>query len=149
MKIKGDITVENVHFTYPSRPDVPILRGMNLRVNAGQTVALVGSSGCGKSTIISLLLRYYDVLKGKITIDGVDVRDINLEFLRKNVAVVSQEPALFNCTIEENISVSIFLEKRVLKKNSQLQNFLKNNFKKLFRSEILACCYAPTVLDSQ
>ncbi|KAF1759846.1 hypothetical protein GCK72_016313 [Caenorhabditis remanei] len=103
MKIKGDITVENVHFTYPSRPDVPILRGMNLRVNAGQTVALVGSSGCGKSTIISLLLRYYDVLKGKISIDGVDVRDINLEFLRKNVAVVSQEPALFNCTIEENI----------------------------------------------
>lgn len=106
MKIKGDITVENVHFTYPSRPDVPILRGMNLRVNAGQTVALVGSSGCGKSTIISLLLRYYDVLKGKITIDGVDVRDINLEFLRTNVAVVSQEPALFNCTIEENIRVS-------------------------------------------
>ncbi|CAL2042115.1 unnamed protein product [Caenorhabditis brenneri] len=103
MKIKGDITVENVHFTYPSRPDVPILRGMNLRVNAGQTVALVGSSGCGKSTIISLLLRYYDVLKGKISIDGVDVRDINLEFLRTNVAVVSQEPALFNCTIEENI----------------------------------------------
>ncbi|CAB3405728.1 unnamed protein product [Caenorhabditis bovis] len=103
MKIKGDITVEDVHFSYPSRPDVPILRGMNIRVNAGQTVALVGSSGCGKSTIISLLLRYYNVLKGKISIDGVNIEDINIEFLRTNVAVVSQEPVLFNCSIEENI----------------------------------------------
>ncbi|CAI5448149.1 unnamed protein product [Caenorhabditis angaria] len=103
MKIKGDITVENVHFSYPSRPDVKILNGMQLRVNAGQTIALVGSSGCGKSTIISLILRYYDVAAGRITIDGVDVRDINLEFLRNQVAVVSQEPSLFNCSIEENI----------------------------------------------
>ncbi|CAD6197152.1 unnamed protein product [Caenorhabditis auriculariae] len=103
MDIRGDIVVDSVHFQYPSRPDVPILRGLSLRVNAGQTVALVGSSGCGKSTIISLLLRYYNVARGNIFLDGVNISDINIEFLRNQIAVVSQEPVLFNCTIEENI----------------------------------------------
>ncbi|VDP04804.1 unnamed protein product [Heligmosomoides polygyrus] len=80
-----------------------ILKALSLSVKAGETVALVGSSGCGKSTIVSLLLRYYDVLGGQITIDGVPISDFNIEFLRNQIAVVSQEPILFNSTIEENI----------------------------------------------
>ncbi|KIH55989.1 ABC transporter, ATP-binding protein [Ancylostoma duodenale] len=103
IKIKGNIEVKNVVFNYPSRPDVPILKKLSLSVKAGETVALVGSSGCGKSTIVSLLLRYYDVLAGEITIDGVPISEINIEYLRNHIAVVSQEPILFNCTIEENI----------------------------------------------
>ncbi|CAJ0600939.1 unnamed protein product [Cylicocyclus nassatus] len=103
LKIKGNIEVKNVVFNYPSRPDVQVLKKLSLSVKAGETVALVGSSGCGKSTIVSLLLRYYDVLSGEITIDGVALKQINIEYLRNHIAVVSQEPILFNCSIEENI----------------------------------------------
>ncbi|KHJ81511.1 hypothetical protein OESDEN_18803 [Oesophagostomum dentatum] len=105
LKIKGNIEVKNVVFNYPSRPDVPVLKKISMSVKAGETVALVGSSGCGKSTIVGLLLRYYDVLGGEITIDGVPLPQINIEYLRNQIAVVSQEPILFNCTIEENIRV--------------------------------------------
>ncbi|VDM75530.1 unnamed protein product, partial [Strongylus vulgaris] len=101
--LKGKISVSNLKFTYPSRPDVPILKGVSFEANPGQTIALVGSSGCGKSTIIQLLLRYYDPADGKITIDGVEIDKINIEFLRNYIAVVSQEPVLFNTTIEQNI----------------------------------------------
>ena len=65
-RIRGDIVFEDVHFNYPSRPDVQVLKGLNVRVNRGQTVALVGASGCGKSTVVSLLLRYYDTLGGRV-----------------------------------------------------------------------------------
>ncbi|KAK6047784.1 ABC transporter, ATP-binding protein [Cooperia oncophora] len=101
--LKGKITVSNLKFTYPTRPDVPILKGVSFEANPGETVALVGSSGCGKSTIIQLLLRYYNPEDGKIAIDGVDIDKINIEFLRNYVGVVSQEPMLFNTTIEQNI----------------------------------------------
>ncbi|KAK6746818.1 hypothetical protein RB195_000213 [Necator americanus] len=101
--LKGKISVSNVKFTYPTRPDVPILKGISFEANPGETVALVGSSGCGKSTIIQLLLRYYNQQDGKITIDGVEIDKINIEFLRNYIGVVSQEPVLFNTTIEQNI----------------------------------------------
>uniref|UniRef100_A0A158PFX5 ABC-type xenobiotic transporter n=1 Tax=Angiostrongylus costaricensis TaxID=334426 RepID=A0A158PFX5_ANGCS len=103
MTIKGNIDMKNVVFNYPSRPDVQVLKKLSLNVKAGETIALVGSSGCGKSTIVSLLLRYYDVQAGEIMIDGVRISEFNIEFLRNQIAVVSQEPILFNCTIEENI----------------------------------------------
>ncbi|ETN84651.1 ABC transporter transmembrane region [Necator americanus] len=99
--LKGKISVSNVKFTYPTRPDVPILKGISFEANPGETVALVGSSGCGKSTIIQLLLRYYNQQDGKITIDGVEIDKINIEFLRNYIGVVSQEPVLFNTTIEQ------------------------------------------------
>eukprot|EP00057_Strongylocentrotus_purpuratus_P008762 XP_011663236.1 PREDICTED: multidrug resistance protein 1 [Strongylocentrotus purpuratus] len=102
--ITGNIDFEKVHFTYPSRPDVPVLKGISLSVKTGQTVALVGSSGCGKSTTVNLLLRFYDVLDGRIFIDGNEIRDLNLRWLRQHIGVVSQEPVLFNCSIETNIS---------------------------------------------
>ncbi|XP_069815592.1 ATP-dependent translocase ABCB1-like isoform X3 [Dendropsophus ebraccatus] len=102
-KIKGDIEFRNVKFTYPSRPDVQVLKGLNLTVPSGQTVALVGSSGCGKSTTVQLIQRFYDPEEGLITIDGQDIRNLNTRYLREMIGVVSQEPVLFDTTIAENI----------------------------------------------
>ncbi|CAJ0947065.1 unnamed protein product, partial [Mesorhabditis belari] len=101
--IKGEVKVENVFFSYPTRKDVPILQGISLTCRPGETVALVGSSGCGKSTIVQLLLRYYNLDSGRITIDGVPLEDLNVEFTRRVIGVVSQEPVLFNTTILENL----------------------------------------------
>ncbi|GMT24903.1 hypothetical protein PFISCL1PPCAC_16200, partial [Pristionchus fissidentatus] len=100
---RGHVQFENVRFSYPNRPEAEILKGISVDCAPGQTVAFVGSSGCGKSTSISLMLRYYDPTHGKIMIDGTDLRDLNIEYLRKTIGVVSQEPILFDTTIEENI----------------------------------------------
>ncbi|XP_053957186.1 multidrug resistance protein homolog 65 [Anastrepha ludens] len=102
--LRGEIEFKDVFFRYPSRPDVIIHRGINLKVNKGQTVALVGSSGCGKSTCIQLLQRFYDLIFGSITLDGLDIRKYNIHWLRSNIAVVGQEPVLFQGTIADNIS---------------------------------------------
>ncbi|XP_059828206.1 ATP-binding cassette, sub-family B (MDR/TAP), member 4 [Hypanus sabinus] len=102
-QIKGDVEFLNVHFKYPSRPDVKILKGLNLKFQSGQTVALVGSSGCGKSTTIQLLQRLYDPEDGMIMLDGHDIRSLNVRHLREFIGVVSQEPILFATTIAENI----------------------------------------------
>uniref|UniRef100_A0A672QJA2 ABC-type xenobiotic transporter n=1 Tax=Sinocyclocheilus grahami TaxID=75366 RepID=A0A672QJA2_SINGR len=101
--VKGNIEFKNIHFTYPSRQDVKVLNGMNLKVISGQTIALVGSSGCGKSTTIQLLQRFYDPVEGTVTIDGHDIRSLNVRGLRELIGVVSQEPVLFATTISENI----------------------------------------------
>ncbi|KAM8979347.1 phosphatidylcholine translocator ABCB4 isoform 3-T4 [Sarcophilus harrisii] len=101
--IKGNLEFRNVHFSYPSRADVKILKGINLKVNSGQTVALVGNSGCGKSTTVQLIQRLYDPLEGTINIDGQDIRTLNVRYLREIIGVVSQEPVLFATTIAENI----------------------------------------------
>ncbi|GMS96197.1 hypothetical protein PENTCL1PPCAC_18372, partial [Pristionchus entomophagus] len=100
---RGRIVLDNVKFRYPSRPDVPILKGISFVVEPGETVALVGSSGSGKSTIVSLLLRYYDLEGGRLTLDGHDIPSYNLHYLRNVIGVVSQEPILFNCSLAENI----------------------------------------------
>lgn len=99
----ADITFDNVYFHYPSRPNVKILRGFSLKIHTGETVALVGSSGCGKSTCIQLLLRFYDPIEGRIKIDDINIKDLNLDWLKQKIAVVNQEPALFGTTIAENI----------------------------------------------
>uniref|UniRef100_A0AAZ3QUP6 ATP-binding cassette, sub-family B (MDR/TAP), member 4 n=1 Tax=Oncorhynchus tshawytscha TaxID=74940 RepID=A0AAZ3QUP6_ONCTS len=101
--IKGNIEFNNIHFTYPSRPSVKVLNGMSLSVRSGQTIALVGSSGCGKSTTVQLLQRFYDPQDGSVCVDGHDVRSLNVRFLREMIGVVSQEPILFATTIAENI----------------------------------------------
>ncbi|XP_071479162.1 ATP-dependent translocase ABCB1-like [Diadema antillarum] len=103
-EITGNIEFQGVHFTYPTRPDVPIFKGVDLSIRKGQTVALVGSSGCGKSTTINLLLRFYDKDAGRILVDGREITELNLRWLREKMGVVSQEPILFNCSIEENIA---------------------------------------------
>nr|KAF6417722.1 ATP binding cassette subfamily B member 1 [Rousettus aegyptiacus] len=101
--IKGNLEFKNVHFNYPSRKEVKILKGLNLQVQSGQTVALVGNSGCGKSTTVQLMQRLYDPTEGMISIDGQDIRTINVRYLREITGVVSQEPVLFATTIAENI----------------------------------------------
>ncbi|XP_065254518.1 ATP-dependent translocase ABCB1-like [Emys orbicularis] len=102
-KLKGDIEFKNIHFSYPSRPDVKILKGLNLKVPSGKTIALVGSSGCGKSTAIQLLQRFYDPVQGEVSLDGRDIRTLNIKWLRERIGLVSQEPILFATTIAENI----------------------------------------------
>nr|XP_057939638.1 ATP-dependent translocase ABCB1-like isoform X3 [Doryrhamphus excisus] len=101
--ISGNIEFKNIHFNYPSRPDVKVLNNMSLSVKSGQTMALVGSSGCGKSTTIQLLQRFYDPQEGSISIDDHDIRSLNIRYLREMIGVVSQEPILFATTIAENI----------------------------------------------
>ncbi|XP_036452536.1 ATP-dependent translocase ABCB1 isoform X2 [Colossoma macropomum] len=100
---KGDIEFHNVHFSYPTRPNVKILQGLNVSVAQGQTLALVGGSGCGKSTSIQLLERFYNPASGQVFADGTDTRTLNLAWLRSQLGLVSQEPILFDCTIAENI----------------------------------------------
>ncbi|KAI9142822.1 multidrug resistance protein 1 [Paraphysoderma sedebokerense] len=102
-KLVGKIEFKNVKFSYPSRPDTVVLKQFNLVVEPGKTVALVGASGSGKSTVIQLLERYYDAASGEILIDGVEIKAMNLKWLRQRVGLVSQEPILFDATIEQNI----------------------------------------------
>uniref|UniRef100_A0A8R1EVH8 Uncharacterized protein n=1 Tax=Caenorhabditis japonica TaxID=281687 RepID=A0A8R1EVH8_CAEJA len=102
-KVSGRIKVDSVEFTYPTHPDVQVLKNVAFEAEPGQTVALVGSSGCGKSTIIQLLQRFYDPDAGTLYIDDIPIKDLNIKYLRQLVGVVSQEPNLFNTTIEQNI----------------------------------------------
>jgi ATP-binding cassette subfamily B (MDR/TAP) protein 1 len=101
--VKGDLVFKDVHFRYPTRPEQPVLRGLDLHIKPGQYVALVGSSGCGKSTTIGLLERFYDPLSGAIFLDGQDISKLNLADYRSHLALVSQEPTLYQGTIRENI----------------------------------------------
>ncbi|CAL4889521.1 unnamed protein product [Urochloa decumbens] len=101
--VAGEVEFNNLQFCYPSRPETPIFVSFNLRVPAGRTVALVGSSGSGKSTVIALLQRFYDPSAGQVTLDGVDIRRLRLKWLRAQMGLVSQEPALFATSIRENI----------------------------------------------
>lgn len=101
--IRGDIEFDNVKFVYPSRPDSLVLKHFNLKVEAGKTVALVGASGSGKSTAIALVQRFYDAKDGVVKIDGVDIRTLQLKWIRGKMGLVSQEHALFGTSIKENI----------------------------------------------
>ncbi|KAF8668617.1 hypothetical protein HU200_051792 [Digitaria exilis] len=101
--VAGEVEFRNVEFSYPSRPKSPVLVSFSLRVPAGRTVALVGASGSGKSTVIALLERFYDPTAGEVTLDGVDIRRLRLKLLRAQMGLVSQEPALFATSIRENI----------------------------------------------
>uniref|UniRef100_A0A336LJ59 ABC-type xenobiotic transporter n=1 Tax=Culicoides sonorensis TaxID=179676 RepID=A0A336LJ59_CULSO len=101
---EGNLTYEDVRFRYPTRPTVEVLQGFDLEIQRGQTVALVGHSGCGKSTIIQLLLRYYDLDQGKIILDNRMTTELPIELIRSQLGLVSQEPTLFDRTIAENIA---------------------------------------------
>ena len=101
--VTGRVTLEKVEFSYPARPDVPVLRGVDLVVAPGEVVALVGPSGAGKSTVAALLGRLYDPQRGRVLLDGRDVRELDPTWLRKQIGVVAQEPILLSGTIEENV----------------------------------------------
>lgn len=101
--VKGIISFEHVQFHYPSRPNVPILRDYSATFEAGQTVALVGASGSGKSTIVALTERFYDPIQGSIYLDGHDIKTLNVKWLRQQIGLVSQEPTLFATSVRGNV----------------------------------------------
>ncbi len=103
-RLKGNIEFKNVHFRYPTREDVEVLKGLNISIKSGQKVALVGPSGAGKSTIVQLLLKFYGCTEGSISVDGKDINDYEITDFRQNMAIVPQEVLLFGGTIRENIS---------------------------------------------
>ncbi|KAL6911853.1 hypothetical protein ACP4OV_000658 [Aristida adscensionis] len=102
-RVEGLIELRGVEFRYPSRPEVSVFKGLDLLMKAGKSMALVGMSGSGKSTVLSLILRFYDPTAGRVLIDGKDIKKLKLKALRKHIGLVQQEPALFATTIYENI----------------------------------------------
>ncbi|CAH2057688.1 unnamed protein product [Thlaspi arvense] len=102
--IKGDIELKDVYFTYPARLDEQIFRGFSLFISSGTTVALVGQSGSGKSTVVSLIERFYDPQAGQVLIDGVNLKEFQLKWIRSKIGLVSQEPVLFTSSIKDNIA---------------------------------------------
>ena len=102
-QVRGNAAVEDGVFSYPTRPEVPILRKLNLSIRPGQRVALVGQSGCGKSTVIQLIQRLYDLDSGSLSLEGQNIQGLNVPFVRSKLGIVSQEPVLFNKSIAENI----------------------------------------------
>lgn len=125
---QGDIQFKNIYFSYIEGTE--ILKGINLDIKSGQTVAIVGSSGAGKSTIINLLSRFYDIQKGEITIDGINIQNFELESLRKQIAVVLQDVFLFSDTIYQNIAMNnpeVTLEKvKMAAKEIGINSFIES-----------------------
>ncbi|KAL8247450.1 hypothetical protein R6Q59_008666 [Mikania micrantha] len=103
-RLRGEVELKHVDFSYPTRPDIPVFRDLCLRARAGKTLALVGPSGCGKSSVVALIQRFYEPSSGRVTIDGKDIRKYNLKSLRRHIAIVPQEPCLFATTIHDNIA---------------------------------------------
>jgi ABC-type multidrug transport system fused ATPase/permease subunit len=105
--MSGDVDIKGAKFEYPTRQDVAVLRGLNVAVAPGKTLAVCGESGSGKSTIIALLERFYDVRDGSIKVDGEELRGLNLRDARSHMALVQQEPGLFDRTIKANIAYGL------------------------------------------
>ncbi|KOC12106.1 ATP-binding cassette multidrug transport protein [Aspergillus flavus AF70] len=106
-KCEGNIEFSNVSFSYPTRPQIPVLHDFTLSIPANKTTALVGPSGSGKSTVTGLLERWYNTQDGIITLDGVDIRQLSIQWLRTHIRIVQQEPTLFNATIFENVAYGL------------------------------------------
>jgi ABC-type multidrug transport system fused ATPase/permease subunit len=101
--IHGDVEIRDVVFVYPNRPDITILKGVSLKIKAGQSLGVTGTTGCGKSTIVQLLMRFYDPTSGDVYVDGRNIKKYNLKHLRKQIAWVGQEPVLFQASFRDNI----------------------------------------------
>eukprot|EP00443_Scrippsiella_acuminata_P090149 CAMPEP_0115540196 /NCGR_PEP_ID=MMETSP0271-20121206/89801_1 /TAXON_ID=71861 /ORGANISM="Scrippsiella trochoidea, Strain CCMP3099" /LENGTH=1278 /DNA_ID=CAMNT_0002973179 /DNA_START=100 /DNA_END=3933 /DNA_ORIENTATION=- len=127
-QITGMIEFRDVHFRYPSRPDASVFSGFTLKIEANTTVALVGHSGSGKSTVVGLLQRFYDPQRGSVHVDGFDLRDVNLAWLRSKMGFVQQEPMLMDSTVLENIcyGLSEVSEDRAIEaaKTANAHNFI-------------------------
>ena len=118
---QGDIQIRNLDFAYPSRPSAPVLQGINLSIPAGKTTALVGASGCGKSTVVGLLERWYQPQAGQILVDGTEISEYNTKWLRSNIRLVQQEPVLFRGTIFQNVAKGLVGDQRSLSREKQLE----------------------------
>jgi ABC-type multidrug transport system fused ATPase/permease subunit len=103
-KINGNISYQHVAFSYPTRPDIAVLKDISFRIEAGEKIALVGPSGAGKSTIVALLMKFYNLSSGTILIDDKNINDLNLTQLRQHIGIVPQEVLLFGGSIRENIA---------------------------------------------
>ncbi|KAJ5338527.1 hypothetical protein N7452_005255 [Penicillium brevicompactum] len=129
-KIEGSLEMRNVYFRYPNRPERRVLNGLSLNVETGQYIGLVGASGCGKSTIISLLERFFDPEAGEILVDGKDISKLNVKSYRSHLALVSQEPTLYHGTIMDNITMGTddddISEERVIQacKDANIYDFI-------------------------
>ena len=106
-QLDGEIEFKNVTFAYPLKPDVKVLKNLSTKIEKGKVVAIVGHSGSGKTTISNLIQRFYDPNEGSITIDGIDLRDFNLTWLRRSIGFVTQEPTLYSTTIEDNVTYGV------------------------------------------
>ncbi|KAJ7969541.1 ABC transporter B family protein [Quillaja saponaria] len=102
-KIKGQIELKKVDFAYPSRPETLVLHQFSLEVKPGTSIGLVGKSGCGKSTVIALIQRFYDVVRGSVKVDGIDIRELDIQWYRQHTTIVSQEPVIYAGSIRDNI----------------------------------------------
>uniref|UniRef100_A0AC34Q215 Uncharacterized protein n=1 Tax=Panagrolaimus sp. JU765 TaxID=591449 RepID=A0AC34Q215_9BILA len=122
--VQGNISFRDIHFSYPTRPNIKILDGVSFDIKAGQKVAFCGHSGCGKSTTIGLLMRFYSAMKGSITLDDIPLEDLNISWLRENIGIVSQEPVLFAATIEENLKMGEKIPQQVLEEACKTANAL-------------------------
>ena len=106
-KVEGEIEFKDVTFAYPLKPEVNVLRNLSTKIEKGKVVAIVGHSGSGKTTISNLIQRFYDPTGGSITLDGIDIRDLNLKWLRRAIGFVAQEPTLYSTTIEDNVTYGV------------------------------------------
>jgi ATP-binding cassette subfamily B (MDR/TAP) protein 1 len=155
--ITGKIEFKNVWFAYPTRPDQIILKGVNMVINPGESIALVGYSGCGKSTIIQLIERYYDVEdnpkdpshKGGIYFDGINIKDINLYELRKKIGLVSQEPSLFKRSVMENVRYGRLDAKDEEVINSAKQACIDKFFKGDAHKRVIDAAYGESSKDNK
>ncbi|KAM0421186.1 hypothetical protein ACHAPT_011078 [Fusarium lateritium] len=118
---QGNIEIRNLHFAYPSRPSAKVLRGLNLSIPAGKTTALVGASGCGKSTIVGLLERWYEPDSGEILLDDKSITDYNMKWLRSRIRIVQQEPVLYRGTVFENIAKGLVGSQLELPREQQME----------------------------
>jgi len=135
--LNGNVRFENVAFTYPSRPEVQVLKNIDIDIQAGDKVALVGQSGSGKSTIVQLLMRFYDIDSGAIKVDSTNVQDLSLINLRRNIAIVPQDVLLFGGTIRENIAYGkIDATQEEIEKAAELSNCVEfiNQFPERYES---------------
>lgn len=119
------IHFRDIHFAYPTRPSVPILQGLNLSIKPGEVVALVGPSGSGKSTLIQLLQRFYDPTSGFVYLGSLDIRQLDLGWLREQFGVVGQEPVLFDTTIRENILLGATSDRLRWTTNEEIEHAAK------------------------
>eukprot|EP01017_Pseudomicrothorax_dubius_P013040 TRINITY_DN1560_c0_g1_i3.p1 TRINITY_DN1560_c0_g1~~TRINITY_DN1560_c0_g1_i3.p1 ORF type:complete len:300 (-),score=62.41 TRINITY_DN1560_c0_g1_i3:69-968(-) len=104
---EGQITLQGVDFNYPTKSNAKVLENLSLDIESGDVVALVGSSGSGKSTVVSIIQRLYDVTKGEVKVDGEDIKKLDLEWVHNNIGFVPQDPGLFSGTIEDNITYGV------------------------------------------
>lgn len=141
--IHGDIELRDVYFSYPTRSHEQIFSGFSLSVPSGTTTALVGESGSGKSTVISLIERFYDPQAGEVRIDGVNLKEFQLKWIRENIGLVSQEPVLFTSSIRDNIAygkeAASIEEIRAAAQLANAANFI-NKLPKVYNSTFNSFC---------